>query len=204
MTLFYRLARRVTLILRCLLFRVSYEGLENIPEQGGYLVVCNHRSFLDPVFLAHGFRRQIYFMAKAELFRRRWAAALMKALGVFAVERGAGDTGVIDHAVDLVKQGKLLGIFPEGTRSRDGKPLRPKSGAALVAKLSGAGIIPCAILFDGRMQLWKRVRIRVGKPVPFEELGFTDESPASLRHAAKQIMSHIVELMEAGEMAGEN
>ncbi len=203
MTPFYRFARRVTIILRCLFFRVSYEGLENIPATGGYLVVCNHRSFLDPVFLAHAFRRQLFFMGKAELFRNKFAAALMKALGVFAVERGAGDTRVIDHAVELVNDGRLIGIFPEGTRSPDGQPLRPKSGAALVAKLSRADIIPCAILFEGRMKLWKRVRIKFGTPVPFEELGFTDDSSTSLRRAAKRIMAHIVDLMELEDRAVE-
>ncbi len=203
MTLFYRLARRVTIFLRWILFRVSFEGLENIPASGGYLVACNHRCFLDPVFLAHGCPRQIYFMAKAELFRNPMAARLMHALGVFAVDRGAGDTAVIDHAVELVRQGRLLGIFPEGTRSRDGKPLRPKSGAALIAKLSQADVIPCAILFEGRMKLWKRVRVKYGPPIPFEELGLTDDGAASLRRASKEIMGRIVALMELEDEANE-
>lgn len=204
MTLFYRFARRLTAILRGILFRVTYEGKENLPTEGGYIVVCNHRSFLDPILLSHAIPRQVYFMGKEELFHNRLLGFILGKLGVFAVNRGAGDMNVIDHAADIIKRGDLLGIFPEGTRSKDGQPLRPKSGAALVAKLSKADIIPCAILFDGKMAIGKKIRIKIGKPVPFEQLGFSDESASSLRRAAKAIMRHITDLMELEEASGEN
>lgn len=204
MSTFYRLARGLTIFLRYLLYRVSFEGCENIPDTGGYLVVSNHHSLLDPVFLAHGIKRQIFFMAKAEAFRRKIFALILGWLGVFAVERGVGDAHAIDRAVELIQQGQLIGIFPEGTRSKDGRPLRPKSGAALVARLTHADILPCAILFEGKMRLWKKVKVKYGKPILFTNLGMDDDSHSSLRRASKEIMSQIVNLMELEEKAGEN
>ena len=204
MSIFYRLGRWITIILRYLLYRVSFEGRENVPLTGGYLVVSNHHSLLDPVFLAHGIKRQIFFMAKAEMFNNKLLALIWRWLGGFSVDRGAGDAQAIHQAVTLIEEGKLIGIFPEGTRSKDGHPLRPKSGAALVARLTHADILPCAILFEGRMRLWKKVRVRYGKPIPFEALGMDDDSHNSLRRASKEIMSRIIDLMELEEEADES
>ena len=204
MSMFYRLSRFVTILLRHLLYRVSFEGQENVPPTGGYLLVSNHHSLLDPVFLAHGIKRQIFFMAKAEIFDHKLPALLFRWLGVFSVERGAGDSQAIHQAVSLIEQGHLIGIFPEGTRSRDGHPLRPKSGAALVARLTHADILPCAVLFEGKMRLWKKVRVKYGKPIPFAALGMEDDSHSSLRRASKEIMFRIIDLMELEEEADED
>ena len=101
------------------------------------------QSYLDPVYLLMSQKRHIYFMAKAELMKGRlghWFFA--NVMGVFPVKRGTGDTGAIDTAVQLVKEGKMMGIFPEGTRSRDGKLGRGKSGAALIVSRTGAMVLP--------------------------------------------------------------
>lgn len=113
-----------------LLFPYKVVGREHVPKEsdGPVILCCNHQSYLDPVYLLMSQKRHIYFMAKAELMKGRlghWFFA--NVMGVFPVKRGTGDTGAIDTAVQLVKEGKMMGIFPEGTRSRDGKLGRGKS-----------------------------------------------------------------------------
>ena len=125
-----------------LLFPYKIKGLENVPDQDGrHLILCsNHISNLDPVFLLAGIRkRPIYYMAKAELFTNRLAVWFFeKQFGAFPVRRGKGDTGSLETAERIVREGKLMGIFPEGTRSKDGRLGRAKSGAALIAARTGA------------------------------------------------------------------
>lgn len=118
-----------------LLFPYKVIGRENVPPEGDPtpLMLCpNHISDIDPVFVLMAMKRHVYYMAKAELFRNKLAAWFVgMKFGAFPVKRGAGDTGAIDTAKQIVESGKVLGIFPEGTRSKDGKLGRAKSGAAL-------------------------------------------------------------------------
>lgn len=176
------------------LFHVTCEGAENLPEKGGYVVVSNHHSLVDPVFIALKLKRQIYFMAKAELFHNKVFGWWLRKCGAFAVERGSGDRSSLDHAVDIVRRGDLLGIFPEGTRSKNGVPSRPKSGAAYIAGTARCGIVPCAVIFDGDLKVGKRIHVVIGKPIEFEELGWTGEKSA-LKCVSKRIMAEIIALM---------
>lgn len=196
--MFYRFAKWVTTIVRFFLVDVTYIGQENLPEQGGYIVACNHRSMWDPVLLAQGMRRQINFMGKAELFSNVFLRCLMNLLGVISVERGTGDSNAITRSEEVIRRGGLLGIFPEGTRSPDGKPLRPKSGMALIARATGAGIIPCAVVYEKKTGLHRRpIRVKYGKPIPYEELGFgDDQGTASLKRVSKLVMGRIIDMME--------
>ena len=124
------------------------------------MICANHISDIDPVFLLMAQKRHIYYMAKAELFGSgiaRWFFG--KKFGAFPVKRGTGDTSAIDTSERIVKEGKLLGIFPEGTRSKDGKLGRAKSGAALIASRTGSWIIPAAIQAKDQ-----KVRLSTGRP----------------------------------------
>ena len=117
------------------LFGIRVIGRENLLPEGTPMVMCcNHISFLDPVFLLVAQpKRHIYFMAKSELFKNRLVTWFIgKQLGAFAVHRGTGDTDALATAKQLVRDGKIMGIFPEGTRSRTGELLRAKSGTAEV------------------------------------------------------------------------
>lgn len=193
---FYAFARLVTRMVFAVLYDVRFEGRENIPERGGALVVCNHRFAKDPVVLAHAFsRRQLYFMSKAEWFENRPLGLLLGALGAFPVNRGEGDFGAIDHAVELVKEGHLLGIFPEGTRNRTGGPMKPKSGAAFIARQTGADVLPCALVFGDRQGFRSRITVKIGPVIPYGELGFGEGERASLRRASKLIMGRINALL---------
>lgn len=199
MTPFYRLALEATRLISKLFLRIRYSGKENLPPQGGYVVACNHRSFIDPVILAHGIPRQVCFMAKEELFKNKLLGRVFGALGVFPVSRGKGDMSAVDHAIEILHGGGLLGIFPEGTRSFDGKPLRAKSGMAHIAKTAGVGIIPCALVFTGRMGFWKKAEIKFGEPISYQELFGEEQSGAALKRATKLVMERITQLLELQE-----
>ena len=125
MSLFYSIVKSFTKVALKIAFRMEYEGIENIPEGGGYMVCANHRTMLDPFFFAPKVKPQLFFMAKQELFKNKFTETFFKALGAFPVERGKGDSGAIDFAMNILREGRILAMFPEGTRSRTGVPLRP-------------------------------------------------------------------------------
>lgn len=196
MTPFYAFAWWVTRVLFALLYNIRIEGRENIPREGGALVVCNHRFLKDPVVLAHAIpRRQLFFMSKAEWFDNKPFGFLLRMLGVFPVNRGAGDMTAVNHAVELVKEGRLVGIFPEGTRNRSGGPMRPKSGAAFIARQTGADVLPCALLFGERRGFRARITVKIGPVIPYGELGFEGEGRSSLHRASKLIAGRINALL---------
>ncbi len=180
--------------------RVRVIGKENFPPVDTPLVLCcNHISNWDPVLLevAHP-KRHVYFMAKAELFSNRlFAWFLGKQIGAFPVQRGTGDRSAIDTAKRLVNERKLLGIFPEGTRSKDGKLLRPKSGVALIVAQTGASVLPAAVVTRGqRMRPFQRVTVVYGKPLSPETLHLNDPEHPDIRYATRLIMKTIGELIE--------
>lgn len=194
---FYVFAWYVTRVVMALCFDVRVEGRENLPEKGGALVVCNHRFLKDPVMLAHAIPpgRPLHFMSKAEWFENKPFALLLTALGVFPINRGEGDMGALDRAAGYIREGELVGIFPEGTRNRTGGPMKPKSGAAFIARATRADIIPCALVYGESTGFRSRIVVRVGEVIPYRELGFEAEERTSLRRASKLIMGRINALL---------
>lgn len=192
---FYVLARWVVLQVSKLLYKVTYEGTEKVPD-GGFILCSNHISLFDPIFVAVKVKPQCHFMAKEELFRNKALGLLLKALGAFPVSRGKGDTGAIDHAVDLVKSGKVVGIFPEGTRSRTGELQKLKSGAVVVAAQTGCGLQPCVIKKGEKKFLRTPVTVRYGDFIPPERLGITDRSPSQIRSANRLLTDTLKTMLE--------
>ncbi len=193
----YKIGRNLCMILLWILFSVKVEGKEYIPNKG-YILVANHRTNFDPLFVVTGIHAQVCFMAKVELFRNPLLGWLLKHLGAFPVERGKGDTGAIDWAVDLTRGGKVLGMFPEGTRSVNGAPLRPKSGASLIAMQTGADLLPCAVCYGEKLGFRTRVTVRYGRLIQNEELNFTPgvQSTSEIKAASRLIMDRIIGLLE--------
>ena len=183
-----------------LLMRVRVIGKENFPPADVPLVLCsNHISNWDPVVLiVANPKRHVHFMAKAELFKNPLFAWLLgKQFGAFPVRRGTGDTGAIDTAKQIVGEGKVMGIFPEGTRSKDGKLLRPKSGTAVIVSQTGATVLPTAVVTKGqRARLFQPVIIAYGKPLTPAELHLDDPEHPDIRYATRLIMQKIAELIE--------
>ena len=123
----YYLARFVCMTAFLLFFKLEYRGTENIPEKGPYILASNHRSNLDPILLSHKVRQRLCYMGKMELFQNPILGWALTTIGTFPVDRGSGDNSAIQQAEEVLRRGEILGIFPEGHRSKDGTPQRPKS-----------------------------------------------------------------------------
>lgn len=128
-----------------LLFGFSVHGTERVPRKGGVIIACNHISEMDPPVLGFAIPRPIAFMAKNELFRNRFGDFIFKKLNTIPVNRSGVDTNVIRSAVDQLRNGIAVVIFPEGTRSRNGRLLPGKAGISLIASASRAPILPAFI-----------------------------------------------------------
>jgi 1-acyl-sn-glycerol-3-phosphate acyltransferase len=158
-----------------LLFRFRASGKEHLPREGGYVLSANHLSNFDPWPLGLPLfpRRQIRFMAKAELYRSPLWPILVFA-GAFKVHRGEGDTEAIETAIRLAREGEVVAIFPEGTRRRKGlvkrHQARPHTGAARVALEAGVLLIPAAISGTDRITRLGPLRIAYGAPVELDDL----------------------------------
>lgn len=201
---FYQLALHIVMWILLLWFDLRFEGVENIPDKKShhnYVVICNHRSILDPIFIAWRIPKMVCYMGKAELFKNKLAKFFFEAVGVFPVERGSGDMSALNYGIDLYRKGYSIGIFPEGTRSKNGTPLRPKSGAALVAKLAEANVLPCAVIFEGKLHFRKRIVIKYGPIVPYEVLGLGEDSPRALKKATKVMWDGVLALLGLEEKA---
>lgn len=177
-------------------FKFRAEGVENLPQTGGYILCSNHRSYLDPIFLGVKVKRQLAFMAKEELFRVKVLGPIIKKLGAFPIARGKGDTGAVEFAIDTVKSGKALMLFPEGTRSKDGKLLKLKSGVIVIASQSQGLIVPSAIVFEGKLRFRRKVTVRYGKPISCDELELNGVDRQSLKAAREKLTARISELLE--------
>lgn len=169
-----------------------------MPKQGKVIVCCNHVSISDPVRLAFTQRRQIFFMSKAELFDNKFLNCLLSSLGAFPVQRGKGDKGALNRAGELLDEGKAIGLFIEGTRSKTGQLLQPKAGAAMLAYMHHAPVLPCCITAKGGgvPKLFHKCKVSFGQVIPPEELGIEEGTGAEFRSASRRIMKEIVQLRE--------
>lgn len=180
-----------------LFYNFHIEGIENIPQDRPLVMASNHRSYADPVILTMPMKRPVTYMAKEELFKNKLFGWFITKLGAFPVKRGAGDMQVIDDSIAILNSGRNLVIFPEGTRSKDGKVGKGKTGVALIAAKSGADVLPCGIIFEGeKLKFRSKLTLRFGKVIPAEEIAVEDASPKALKGVKKRIMAAITELVE--------
>lgn len=170
--LVWRIAWLLVAPLKQLLVKLRVEGLEHVPREGGAVIACNHTLGPDYIVLAYASPRELYYMAKAEAFE--WHPILTKILlggGVFPVRRGKNDVAALQNAVELARSGKLIGMFPEGTRSRTAALTRAKTGAARIALEAGVPVIPAAVIGAQKIgkdwRPWRRteVIVRFGSPL---------------------------------------
>ena len=178
-----------------LIFWYSVEGLENIPTDKGIIVCSNHISNLDPIFWIIVLKRRIHYMAKKELFKNKILGWLLPKFDVFPIDRHKLDVKSIKHAINVVKSGDVLGIFPEGTRSRNGEIHEAKSGVAYIARSAKCDVLPVAIKCKGSVTPFKRVKMVIGKPITNEEL-FRDVQKGDLQVSADRIMNEIKSIWE--------
>ena len=147
-------------------------GLENIPKEGGMIMCSNHIHWTDCLFLAARMPvRRYTYLAKAEVFSNKLFKLILgeKGLGAIPINRGAADLAAIRAALKVVADGHALGIFPQGTRSRDNTPTPMLNGVSMIAMRANVPIIP--VYIDGPYRLFRRTDVRIGKPIDISDLG---------------------------------
>jgi 1-acyl-sn-glycerol-3-phosphate acyltransferase len=165
-------------------FRLERHGREHIPRTGPVILAANHRSFLDPFVVGVCLRRPVYFVAKQELFEKRWQGWLLNALGAFPIRRGESDDEAVATSKAILARGDAVVIFPEGTRIRTGSLGRPKRGVGRLALESGAPVVPVAVAGSERTRRgWVvrpvKVRARCGRPLTFPRVDAASPSLAA-------------------------
>jgi 1-acyl-sn-glycerol-3-phosphate acyltransferase len=162
---FYFFAKGLCWIVFRLLWRFQVAGgIENVPATGPVIVACNHVSYLDPVALGIALQRPLTYLAKKQLFDIPVLGPIITALGAYPLDREAGGLTALRSAVRVLKEGRCVGIFPEGTRNLTGSA-EEKGGAALLAALSGAPVVPAAIGGTRDAKRFARVRVIYGEPI---------------------------------------
>lgn len=149
------------------IFRIRVKGLENIEETDKIIVCANHKSLLDPIFLAISLPQRIYFMAKKELFDKPLLGGILRALGAFPVDRFGRDLKALRASVSLVNEEKILGIFPEGTRVKEAKRENVKDGVAFIALKAKADIMPVEII--STYKPFRKSEILIKKPISVKD-----------------------------------
>lgn len=181
-------------------FRVDVEGNENIPDDGAAILASNHLSFLDHMLLPLATRRQIYFISKIEHFEKKFRGWFFRKIGVIPLKRGEGDEQAFARALGTIRSGNLFAIYPEGTRSRDGKLHRGHTGVARLALLTGAPVVPAAMLgtFEAlpkgeTIPKLSKCGVKIGKAIPFPH----DEEKANDREALREATDGIMQAIAA-------
>jgi len=174
-------------------YRWDVRGRENVPREGPVLLCANHFDWWDPLLVGTAASRPVFFMAKEELFRYPVLGTLLPKVGAFPVRRGTPDRRALRAALELLAQGQVVGIFPEGTRSRDGRLLPAQPGAAMLAVRSRAPVVPVAIA--GPYRLFRPIRVRFGEPFELTEYYDRRLSNDALLEAGARIMERIRRLL---------
>ena len=196
--LWVRVCKKLVVPIVRVLFPYRIIGRENIPPagSGGLILCCNHISMFDPVWLLIGQKRHIFFMGKEEAFRKRLPAWILRHVGAFPGSRGKGDTGALDEAEHILRQGEVMGIFPEGTRSKTGELLRFKSGTMVLAAKTQTPVLPvCIVTKNQKVKPFRRTTVVFGEVLTPEALSLTGESP-NLRAGTRTLMAAVQKLME--------
>ncbi|CAM5307496.1 1-acyl-sn-glycerol-3-phosphate acyltransferase [Streptomyces spiroverticillatus] len=207
--MFYYVLKYVLLgpLLR-ILFRPRIEGLEHVPEDGAAIVAGNHLSFSDHFLMPAVLKRRITFLAKAEYFtgpgvKGRLTAAFFRSAGQIPVDRSGKEAGkaAVREGLGVLGKGELLGIYPEGTRSHDGRLYKGKVGVAVMAIRAGVPVVPCAMVGTFEIQppgrkipKVKRVTIRFGEPLDFSRYAGMEDEKTALRAVTDEIIYAILAL----------
>ncbi len=155
-----------------LVFNLKVEGRENVPKKGFFIVASNHVSAIDPFLIIHAVQRHIAYMAKVELFKNKVARFFLNVLGAFAVDRAKLSVSTIKTVISLKQTNWVLGIFPQGTRDKEGSLDNINKGFASFAKTLKCDILPVAITGmskDQRKAFRGKMKIKIGKPIPYND-----------------------------------
>ncbi len=199
--LFWKMTRPVFAPLIRAAWRVRITGKEHIPGQGPAVLASNHLSILDHFLLPLCTKRPVFYLSKAEHFDHRVRGWLFSQWGAIPLHRGKGDKEAVKRGEKILEQGNLFGIYPEGTRSKDGRLYKGHTGVARIALSAGAPIVPCAMIGTGealpkgasRPRL-KKCEVRIGPPIDISSFEGEPVDYPMLREITDQVMQAIKEL----------
>lgn len=183
----YWAAWSLTRLFYSVYFRESFSGREHLPQAGGVMVVSNHQSFLDIPLISHAVPRHVSFVARDTLARSKPLAWLMRTCGAVLIKRGASDRAALREMAQHLERGDVVSIFPEGTRSPDGRVQEFKPGAILAARMARVPIVPCAIRGafralgrDARFPRPAKMRVQFCAPIDSARPDALDEARARI------------------------
>ncbi|WKY47251.1 lysophospholipid acyltransferase family protein [Eubacteriaceae bacterium ES3] len=188
----YSICRVIVYFINLLIFNFKIRGKENIPKTGSALICPNHVSIYDPCVIASITPRYIHFMAKAELFKNPFLRWLLTHLYAFPVNRGNVGMETIKTSLKVLREQELLGIFPEGTRVKEGERIPPASGFVVFALKTKSPIIPVRIV--GKYGFRRKIEIVVGEPIYLTEYYGKKHSEEELKKISEEIMDQVYEL----------
>ncbi len=172
------------------IYRIKVTGRENFPTEGGVLLCANHISNFDPEVVGITAPRPIHYMAKEELFSVPVLGKILPHINAFPVKRGMSDRGALRKGLEILKEGKVLGLFPEGTRSKTGEVGKGLAGAGFFALRSNVPVVPCAII--GPYKPFKSLKVVYGKPIDMSEMR---KNKVSAEEVTDTIMNEIRKLI---------
>lgn len=170
--MFYKIMHMIINVVFVPFFSMTIQNKENIPKDENYIIIANHVSNFDPLLLALAWERPMHIMAKQELFKIIIVGKVLEWLKMIPVKRGEADRKAIKEALEYLKNGEILALFPEGTRNKEKKGLLAfQTGAAFFSKSTGTKILPVAISGTDKIKisLFNRINFKVGKPVAINE-----------------------------------
>ena len=192
-TFIYTLAVCVMFVVFKLLYFMKFEGRENIEKGKNVVLMGNHQCMLDPVCLALCVPdREIHFMGKKELWNNKLLGWVFTKVHGFPVDRGNVDMAAIRTAMGVLKEGNTLGIFPEGTRSKTGHMLPLLGGASMLAFKSGCDVVP--VYIDGNYKPFRRITVRVGKPISMQEIRQSFTGKTALDEVTRRMEASFAQL----------
>lgn len=190
--MFYRFGRALIKLLNLILYNIHVEGEENIPETGGVVLCPNHISNYDPLAVATHMKRQVHFMAKAELYKNFIVRKVLLAVGTIPVDRGKVSLETLKESLRVLKNGEILGIFPEGTRVKNGERKKPMEGFVVFALKTKSPILPVHI--EGEYKFRGKINIKFGKPIELNEYYGKKVKPEEMSKISEKIMDIVYDL----------
>lgn len=190
--MFYRFGRAIIKLLNLILYNIHVEGEENIPETGGVVLCPNHISNYDPLAVATHMKRQVHFMAKAELYKNFIVRKVLLAVGTIPVDRGKVSLETLKESLRVLKNGEILGIFPEGTRVKNGERRKPMEGFVVFALKTKSPILPVHI--EGEYKFRSKINIKFGKPIELNEYYGKKVKPEEMSKISEKIMDIVYDL----------
>lgn len=203
MKILYYTGCTLTRIVTKSVYRIKVSGTENIPQQGGFILASNHLSYYDPLLVGSSATRQVYFMAKQELFENPLFGSIIRRTNALPLRRGTIDRAALDSCVEVIEQGYGLTVFPEGTRAKEGRFLDPKPGVGMVAVRARCPIVPAYIHGSNHLGACllgrERLSITYGEPLPADWVASFEATKESYTEIARVVMERIAGLSGTGK-----